>query len=676
MFISSICIKNYRCFEDISVKFIEGVNVIIGENNAGKTVLLKALGLVFNSNARKKLAKYDFYQGIENFEEPPSIIVQVTLQSSGENDTDADKALVATWLTNLNAPWEATLTYKYFLPEKEIDTFKGRLDKSSDMDKFWEVVEQFLPKYIYRIYAGNPSALIRVEPEWLNKFDYHFLDAIRDVESELFLGSNPLLKTMLYDVLDSNLNDDDEGEKEKLKRKATFKDLSKPIRKDILKRLDYKSLFKLVKETGAKDGGEPSLESEIDEQDIIAALRLFIQKSQFKIPANYNGLGYNNLIYISLVLSHLDLKTNIKQHGQNATMFPLLLIEEPEAHLHPALQYKLLKYINNRVTKEHKSRQIFLTSHSTHITSACHLDQIICMSIIGNSIAVSYPGKAFGDDADSKKSKKYVERYLDATKSNMLFSKSVIFVEGLSEQILLPCFAEYLKLSLEDNHVAVIGVGGSTFKHFLPIFGAGHSDEFKMEYCLPRKIACIIDADPIKKMKNTENSRWKACYPYELNFDEATYEYEKQASVVDDTINMCSSISDNVKVCVGKKTLEYDLALENALSPLLITTSCTHEDKLEEFIQTPSQEIDVFENKINYENTKQALNSIEDETEREKLRYATYYFLSISRKGEHAFDLERKLRENLKDNSEDFKVPDYIREAIEWVCPVKSEDIT
>ncbi|WP_373554290.1 ATP-dependent endonuclease, partial [Terribacillus saccharophilus] len=84
-----------------------------------------------------------------------------------------------------------------------------------------------------------------------------------------------------------------------------------------------------------------------------------------------------------------------------------------------------------------------------------------------NETLIGYPGKSFGENEESKK---YVQRFLDATKSNMLFSEKIILVEGLAEQLLMSLFAEYLNTSLEDSHIAVINVGGKYFDHFLNLF--------------------------------------------------------------------------------------------------------------------------------------------------------------------------------------------------------------
>lgn len=136
---------------------------------------------------------------------------------------------------------------------------------------------------------------------------------------------------------------------------------------------------------------------------------------------------------------------------------------------------------------------------------------------------------------------------------------------------------------------------------------------------------------------------------------------------------MCSDISDKIKIYSGTKTLEYDIALENSLSHMLLTSSCTHKRSLETFIDNKSQKQDVFESQID-EDSKIALDNIGEDGEQQKARFATYYLMSIDSKGENAFDLERELRENLeKEGAErkSFQWPAYISDAIRWACDFK-----
>jgi putative ATP-dependent endonuclease of OLD family len=471
MYLASLHVQNYRCFIDETITFGPGVNVLIGENNAGKSTVISALGLLLDQRSRRRPGFFDFHHPSSELGIPPAIRITATFRSSPA-DTIEDKALVAAWLTKLTPPWEAQITYVFQLePDDEARCASQLAGVSTGLyGEFRSIVESYLDKYVTRRYGGNPQNQLPAERESLEKIDWQFLGALRDAERELFAGSNPLLKRLLRQVRDYGKTD-----AQKATLTEEFRQLASNIGQHMRARIGLDPLLATVKDTGAYEGGVPILQDEIAEDDILAALRLYVETNGMNLPAELNGLGYNNLIYISLILASLDYQTDPKNRGPNATVFPILCIEEPEAHLHPALQYKLLKHVEKRVRETKRNRQVFVTTHSTHITSACDLDHLICLTIpeVPTSPRATYPGKCFADTAEGKESKAYVERYLDATKSNLLFSKGVLLVEGIAELLLVPALAEYIGCSLEEHHVAIVAVGGLTFRHFLPLFGAG-----------------------------------------------------------------------------------------------------------------------------------------------------------------------------------------------------------
>ncbi|MCS4468052.1 AAA family ATPase [Clostridium botulinum] len=118
MYISKLEINNFRCYEDVDIEFNEGLNIIIGENNCGKTTIMRALEYIFNRSRVSTPDTNDFNKELVNKaleigEQPPEITIIATLKSSSSDKLE-DKAVVASWLTKLETPWEATLTYKFF----------------------------------------------------------------------------------------------------------------------------------------------------------------------------------------------------------------------------------------------------------------------------------------------------------------------------------------------------------------------------------------------------------------------------------------------------------------------------------------------------------------------------------------------------------------------------------
>ena len=660
MYISTIHITHYRCFTNTTIDFEPGVTVIIGENNAGKTSLLRAVALVLERSERDRPTIDDFAQTLPASDVSPRISVAVSLRSSDE-DTLMDRALVSTWLTKIAAPWEAQLTYEFFLPAEHEAEFHKNAGETPTIESFRRAVQLLLPKYVARTWAGDPKDQRRAEPDLLDKIDFQSLNALRDVESDMFRGRSALLRSVLLEILDRQ----PAHKAAAAANRQAFSKAASSLVGGLIDRLDQSSLFSLVAQTGAKDGGTPKLGGALSERDVLAALLLLLERHGFSVPASHIGLGYNNLIYIALVLAQIEFTSSDRQ-GQNAHVFPLLAIEEPEAHLHPSMQYKLLRYLKNRLADQKSSRQIFITTHSTHVTAATPLDSLICMSLTEKgAVHVSYPGKTFPTTNEGKKSKAYVERYLDATKSAMLFAKSVIFVEGLAENILLPVLAEYLASPLEEHHVAVVPVGGLTFQHFLPLFGCG-AEPSKQELTLQRRVACLVDADPARR-ERISGKWWYACFHYEIDIDTDRYEYRPNSP----TLARLQELAINnprIFISPGRQTLEYDLALCNVDNQLLLGNLRVPTGS------TPSAEVASISPLSALGPELEA--AIEARAKQGDLSAAAMQFASRYRKsigeekGLHAFELERRLRDNLalKDSARgEFMVPKYIEDAISWV---------
>jgi len=680
MFISKIHIQGYRNFKDKEIVFREGINVIIGPNNSGKSNLLRALDLVLNTDTPKKLSLYDFCRSCTLDElkaSPPQVRISVFFtESKGEEPDSEDMVLVAPCLTKLEHPYEAQITFDYFLPEEDKAEYSRKVNGVKEVEVVWNLIrDEYLRRYVSRMWAGNPVIRAKLDGDTLNKFDFEFLAPIRDVERDLFSGKSPLLREVLnffldYEIKKDKDKDDHQKEQDLAQKHTDFTTDANKVLESVLNRLFHgkKHVLEYASETGASDfqKSKPDFTGLLSESDFLAALQLIIEhETGIKIAATHNGLGYNNLIYMSLLLAKMQANADPSYYRQNARVYSVLAVEEPEAHLHPSLQYKFLKYLKEKQVKTKKVRQLFVTSHSTQITAAVTLDEMICMYSDGKEFGIAYPGQLFSDSKDDQESKQYVQRFLDATKSDMLFADKVCFVEGMAEELLMPIFGEYEKKSFEDAHVAVITAGGRYFSHFLKLFDAKRNAD-----AIKKKVACITDRDPVWRIKDGKTS-FEHCYPFEKGNND--YEYEENADA------LIKQYEDNESIRVFSqdakygKTLEYDLMWRNADSSILLTEGLANKEELDS-IQSKNYPACLEELRSSKSNDriKAALESCTWENDDKKKALLAARYLNSVGKGANALELSNVLKENLEKKEVDrkaFDVPEYIKKAIEWLIP-------
>ncbi|WP_256360600.1 ATP-dependent nuclease [Methylomonas koyamae] len=177
------------------------------------------------------------------------------------------------------------------------------------------------------------------------------------------------------------------------------------------------------------------------------AARLSILVDAFEIEQN--GLGFNNLIFMAVVLSELAKNPEASYRG--------LIVEEPEAHLHPQLQAVLLSYLETiQAVDGEKPVQLFVTSHSPNFASIAHLDSLACLVDSGGTVETFFPRNiTFGKGKREK-----LERYLDVTRAEIFFARRVIFVEGAAELMLVSVLAEKAGFKLREHGVSLISVEG------------------------------------------------------------------------------------------------------------------------------------------------------------------------------------------------------------------------
>ena len=679
MYIKEIKISNFRNFKNASVSFHEGVNVIIGHNNTGKSNLLRAIGLVLGYSDGRRLITSDlFYETDVTTLQQQSPHIKITLvlrRSEGEPLDSAEMAIFSSLMTDPTLSEEAELRYEFKLTDAQEENYKADVANATTAKEIWKIIDRnYIRLYRSHRAGGNQAADISVI-DTLGQIDFQFLDAIRDVSHDLYAGYNPLLKDVLNFFIDYSVKDDNtktEVEiKEQLKNlRDTFVQQSTPLMQTLQNRLQYgKNIFlNYALDTGATfNGAIPDFDGEVTENEMFAVLRMVIKYAiGIEVPATYNGLGYNNLIYMLLLLAKMQADSSITYMKRNAKVLSFLAIEECEAHLHPAMQYKFLQFLQDNKTNGHV-RQIFITTHSTQIASAIKIDDLICLTspALGR-LDVGYPRMIYNmENENDVASKQYVQKFLDATKADMFFANKLIFVEGVAEELLLPVFARYLNINLTDEHILVVNMGGRYFNHFLKLFDSNKP------YTINKKIVCLTDIDPCRKEKDTDAS-YEACYPYEYNTDSTNYNYQRHAEVEMTQYGTHPNIRLFRQDATYGKTLEYDLMRENPNCELLLTDSVSNISEIKAMMA--EQELNAMLGKLRKSEANTRIKtSIEasnwSNEEKRKAVLASRYLNSVS-KVSNALELNVALMNNLEKSEADrkeFHVPQYIVNALTWL---------
>lgn len=679
MYIKEIKISNFRNFKDASVPFHEGVNVIIGHNNTGKSNLLRAIGLVLGYSDGHRLGTSDlFYETDVTTLKQQSPRIQITLvfhRSEGEALDSAEMVLFTGMMTDPALSEEAELRYEFKLADTQEDNYKADVAGATTAKEIWKIIDRdYIRLYRSSRSGGNPEAGVSVG-DVLGYIDFQFLDAIRDVSHDLYAGYNPLLRDVLNFFIDYSVKNDatktEDEKKEQLKAlRDNFVQQSAPLMQTLQSRLQNgKNVFlRYAVDTGATfNGAVPDFDGEVTENEMFAVLRMIIKYAVgIEVPATYNGLGYNNLIYMSLLLAKMQADSSSTYMKRNAKVLSFLAVEECEAHLHPSMQYKFLQFLQDN-NANGRVRQIFMTSHSTQIASAVKLDDLICLtSPVLGQINVGYPRAIYKkNNAEDVESKQYVQRFLDATKADMFFANKLIFVEGVAEELLLPVFARYMNKNLTDEQVLVVNMGGRYFSHFLKLFDTNNA------YTINKKIVCLTDIDPCRK-KNVPNADYEACYPYEYDIDTANYNYMHHA----DTEVAQYAGHRNIRffrqdVMCGK-TLEYDIMRENPDCELLLTNSVSNLNEIKAMMAEPT--VDRMMRKMRGSEANARIKKSIDESgwseeEKRKALLASRYLNSVS-KGSNALELNVALMANLEKPEADrieFHVPQYVADALTWL---------
>lgn len=631
MYLSSLQITNFRCFNDSTIDFNRGLTILVGENDSGKSAIIDAIRIVLGTTDFNwiRINSNDFYN------EDTSLEIKIICKFS--DLSIAEQAAFLECLTYEEIDGNRVPFLYIHWTCKYLSTFNPPRSISS----------------IYTGKEGNGSMLASVSRELLR---VTYLKALRDSYSDMQSGRHSRLSQIIQNIPNLNQGNNDFIEGMDV-NDLSITGISNLSNKLLEKHEGINSVNKdlteilinlmLLKNESIKTRLEVAGANKNDNQKFISLLEKIDLALDKETDQTYGkvGLGTSNIMSMACELL-------LHRESERAQKSSFLLIEEPEAHIHAQRQLKLIQSLEKE--SENGNQQIILTTHSPLLASVVKLKNIVLVK----------DKKTFPFSKDHTKLEesdyKYLEKYLDATKSNLFFARSVIIVEGPGEALLLPTIAKLLGNSFTDFGVSLVDVKSTGLRRYARIFQRQNEDEI-----LNIKVACITDRDIMPNCApqicindnyiynpNTFPAKDKRKWRVEAEFT------KEELGIYIDNIKQKAN-GQKVLTFISKHwTLEYDLAyiglddkaMKKTLLKAIVKVTYVKknwDDKIKEI----SDKIDSY-------------NTIEEK--------ASYFYSYFSKKKTSKADFAQQLAFELEDNLSNAQelskfIPEYLINAIKYV---------
>lgn len=494
MYIKDISIRNFRILSESNMDFGNNLCLMIGRNNTGKTSFmvlfekfLSELSFDFNDfsvKQRDKILKFD------SSTDETELAIQLILSIQYE-DSD-DLCNISEFIVDLDPSRKDV--HLLFECQIKKDKLLEDLQNAGKITKE-KFIKKYLPNYLEKcVYTfDNPSdtkkenrhRLIKKSFKDVKKLiDFEIIHAKRSVSSSEEKHGMKVLSGLTTSFFNAqNINTPDKFEQ--------INELMETMDADLDK--NYDSFFASFLKT-ARDFlgmGELKVRSNLKASEIISdASEVVYGDGTTQLPEYLNGLGHMNILYLLLNIE-------IKKNGflANKKDIKLLFIEEPEAHTHPQLQYIFARKISEIVSGI-PGMQTIITTHSPHIVASHPFENIRYMSTVQDPDGFYRVeiknfhhdlSKMYAEEADEFQ---FLKQYLSIESAELFFADKAIFIEGISESILLQHFISqfdaaqlaaekaaiakdptlkptYIPLAAQNVTVVQAGANAKVFRHFL-----------------------------------------------------------------------------------------------------------------------------------------------------------------------------------------------------------------
>lgn len=481
MYIREFRIGNFRAIKNLTLFFNKGINIIIGENNAGKTAIIDALRICLGygkSDTGIYIQESDLHlNSLDPAEQNTVIQFDLIFEIESDIERQCFNDFISQDPSN-PAVQTIQLHLRYSLEKSSRRSFFKRSVWGGD-NEGQLIPYESLQEIFYTYLGPLRDAVSGLRPySYENKTAQLFNKLTKYKKGEDFINLNEDIKKSLATGLNSAFESDDHDWKHILSEgRGKVNDHLEGT--GILQKYPHIEMKYLGKKFSDVVRG-----IEIN-RPIYAEETPLQQQKYFEVYQN--GLGENNLIYSSVVLG--DLMNRCED--DELEIYNALLLEEPEAHLHPQYQNTFFEYLSKLTDK---GLQIFVTSHSPTITAKSEINNVKVLQRQG-SLVKSFCFNVLNEQDYTADNRKYLRKFLDTTKSQMFFANGTILVEGVAEAIMLPILSRKFlnpnKIDLEKNGIEIVNIGGVAFEHFAKLYN--HDDDNKRLFS---KCAIITDSDP------------------------------------------------------------------------------------------------------------------------------------------------------------------------------------
>jgi putative ATP-dependent endonuclease of OLD family len=487
VYLAELHVKNFRRLKDGDFRFQAGLNVIVGENNSGKTAIVDAIRTLLNYR-RFDRDDLNTEEGVES--------TGASIEGVFDGASAADEAAFVQGLVGSNKPgvYRIRLAVSATLRGDELEQ-RVEVGFSSTSGSYYDVLTRQRMDYLQALRdpygsdglrAGRNSKFARLLRKTTSEKDQADLCEIAASANKEMQGTKAVAR--VGEIVNANL-DQMNGLAYAMETSMNFVEA------------DFKRLAAQLE--GSADG----------------------------LGVGLMGLGTGNIVYIAAVLGDLE------NANDDDKRYRALVIEEPEAHLHPQRQILLLRFLEQQVRTSKKAIQVFVTTHSPILASQAAMQNLLPLYDRVEADDQDKQRKTISrpvePGATTTKEATRIRQYLDATRSELFFAKRLVLVEGDAELLLLPKLAKaWAGEDLEKRGISVVSAAGLNFTTFLP---------FVKSDVLNIRVAIITDSDPNQVRT--------------LDGDEANEsDYLKK-------LRTLTQADPNLEVFAATHTFEYDLAL-------------------------------------------------------------------------------------------------------------------